>query len=145
MKVILLADVKGQGKKNDIINVSDGYAKNCLIKQGLAAPATLDAVNKANVAKANKAKLKEQQRQKALEDAKKLKGTIVRVTANHGANGKIFGSITSKEIAEQLCALGYEVDKKNIVLKEPIKVVGEYPLTVKLYPEISTEITVEVI
>lgn len=145
MKVILLADVKGQGKKNDIINVSDGYAKNCLIKQGLAAPATLDAVNKANVAKANEAKLKEQQRQKALEDAKKLKGTIVRVAANHGANGKIFGSITSKEIAEQLSALGYEVDKKNIVLKEPIKVVGEYPLTVKLYPEISTEITVEVI
>ncbi len=145
MKVILLADVKGQGKKNDIVNVSDGYANNYLIARGLAAPATLDAVNKANVTKANEAKLKETQRQKALDDARKLKGTVVTVTVNKGANGKIFGSVTSKEIAEQLLALGYPVDKKNVVLKEPIKVAGKYSLTVRLYPEISTDIVVEVV
>ena len=144
MKVILLADVKGQGKKNDIINVNDGYAKNFLIKNGLASPATTDAVNKAETAKANEAKLREQQRQKALADAKKLSSAVVNIEANHGEQGKIFGSITSKEIAEQLVKQGYDIDKKNIILKEPIKVIGKYTLTVKLYPEISAEITVNV-
>lgn len=144
MKVILLADVKGQGKKNDIINVNDGYAKNFLIKKGLATSATVDAVNKAETAKANEAKLREQQRQKALADAKALSSAVVTIVANHGEQGRIFGSITSKEIAEQLASQGYDVDKKNIVLKEPIKVVGKYSLTVKLFPEISAEITVNV-
>ena len=145
MKVILLADVKGQGKKNDIINVNDGYGKNFLIKNGLAAPATIDAVNKAEAFKAKEARIREEQRQKALADAKKLSSVVVNITANHGEQGRIFGSITSKEIAEQLVAQGYEVDKKNIVLKEPIKTVGKYTLSVKLFPEISAEITVNVI
>ncbi len=145
MKVILLTDVKGQGKKNDIINVADGYAQNFLIKKGFAAAATVEAVKKAEAAKAAEQRKREEQRQKALQDAKTLSSVAVTVEANHGENGKIFGSITSKEIAETLVKQGYDVDKKNIVLKEPIKIVGEYKITVKLFPEISAEVTVKVV
>ncbi len=145
MRVILLADVKGQGKKNDIITVSDGYANNFLIKKGFAAPATAEAVNRAEAVKAAQAKEWEQQRQKALSDAKVLSSAAVTVPANHGEKGRIFGSITSKEIAEELIKQGYNVDKKNIVLKEPIKLTGTYKITIKLFPEISTEVTVNIV
>ncbi len=145
MKVILLADVKGQGKKNDIINVSDGYANNFLIKKGLATPAKAQAVKQAEAVKQQIAKEIEEQKQKALSDAKKLSSAAVTVPANHGEKGRIFGSITSKEIAEELLKQGYNVDKKNIVLKEPIKQTGTYKITVKLFPEISAEVTVNIV
>ena len=126
MKVLLLQDVKGQGKKGEIINVSDGYANNFLLKKGLGAVATADTIN--SVAIKNKA----------------IEGQTVTITASKGSQGKMYGSITNKEIAEELNKLGYAVDKKQVVLKDPIRVTGSYQVTVKMYAEISSVITVTV-
>jgi len=142
MKILLLQDVKGQGKKGEIINVSDGYANNFLLKKGLGTVATADTMN--SVAIKNKAieRQKAEEKQKAMDDAKRLKGQTVRITASKGSQGKMYGSITNKEIADELAKLGYTVDKKQVVLKEPIRVTGEYTVNVKIYSEISTVITV---
>ena len=144
MKVLLLQDVKGQGKKGEIINVSDGYANNFLLKKGLGTVATADTIN--SVAIKNKAieRQKAEEKQKAQDDANKLKGQVIRITASKGAQGKMYGSVTSKEIAEELTKLGYAVDKKQIVLKDPIRTTGNYSVTVKMYAEISTTVTVVV-
>lgn len=144
MKVLLLQDVKGQGKKGEIINVSDGYANNFLLKKGLGIIATADTIN--SVAIKNKAieRQKAEEKQKAQDDANKLKGQVIHITASKGSQGKMYGSITNKEIAEELTKLGYAVDKKQIVLKDPIRTTGSYPITVKMYAEISTAITVVV-
>lgn len=142
MKILLLQDVKGQGKKGEIVNVSDGYANNFLVKKGLGVVATADTIN--SVAIKNKAieRQKAEEKQKALDDAKRLKGQVVRIVASKGSQGKMYGSITNKEIADELTRLGYPVDKKQVVLKDPIRVTGEYPVTVKMYAEVSTAITV---
>ena len=137
MKVYLLEDVKGQGKKGEIINVSDGYAQNFLFKKNLASPATADVINSVEIKNKTLAFHKEQERLAAVEKAKQLKGKKILLKARHGEQGKIFGSITGKEIAEALL-------KKDIELKAPIKETGEYPITVRLYANISTEIVVVV-
>ncbi|MCM1194558.1 MAG: 50S ribosomal protein L9 [Corallococcus sp.] len=144
MKILLLQDVKGQGKKGEIINVSDGYANNFLLKKGLGVVATADTIN--SVAIKNKAieRQKAEEKQKAQDDAKKLKGQVIRIVASKGSQGKMYGSITNKEIAEELTKLGYPVDKKQVVLKDPIRVTGEYSVTVKMYAEISATVTVVV-
>ncbi len=145
MKVLLLQDVKGQGKKGDIINVSDGYANNFLLKRGLGKVATADTINSAEIHKQAVAKQKEAEKQKAIEDANKLKGVTVRIVADKGVQGgKMYGSITNKEIAEELNKMGYTIDKKQIVLKEPIRVTGLYTVTVKMYAEIAVQINVSV-
>lgn len=144
MKVLLLQDVKGQGKKGEIIEVSDGYANNFLIKKNLGKVATADTINSVNIHNKAVEKQKQEEKNKALELSKTMKGITVEITATRGANGKMFGSITSKEIAEQLSTMGYTIDKKQIVLKEPIKVSGSYSVTVKVYAEISTTINVVV-
>ncbi len=132
MKVLLLQDVKGQGKKGEIINVSDGYANNFLLKKGLGTIATADTIN--SVAIKNKAieRQKAEEKQKAMDDANKLKGQEIRITASKGSQGKMYGSITNKEIAEELNKLGYAVDKKQIVMKDPIRATGRYSVTVKI-------------
>ena len=142
MKVLLLQDVKGQGKKGEIINVSDGYANNFLLKKGLGTIATADTIN--SVAIKNKAieRQKADEKQKAMDDANKLKGQEIRITASKGSQGKMYGSITNKEIAEELNKLGYAVDKKQIVMKDPIRATGRYSVTVKMYAEISAAVTV---
>lgn len=145
MKVLLLADVKGQGKKGQIVEVSDGYAKNFLIKKNLATVATTDTINSVNIKNKAIERQKQEEKENAEKLAKDLKDTTVSVKATIGANGKMFGSITSKEIADALTQLGHETDKKQIVLKENIKMLGKYQVTVKLYPEISTTIFVEVV
>lgn len=144
MKVLLLADVKGQGKKGEIINVSDGYANNFLLKKGLGTVATADTINSVAIHEKAVQKQKEAERAEAYQKAKQLKGSVVRLTAAKGANGKMFGSITNKEIAEELVKLGYPVDKKQVVLKEPIKRSGEYVVNVKMYAELSVSVTVVV-
>ena len=144
MKVLLLQDVKGQGKKGEIINVSDGYANNFLIKKGLGTVATADTINSVNIKAKAMEKQKAAEKQKAFDEAKALKGQIIKITASKGSQGKMYGSITSKEIAEELVKLGYNVDKKQIVLKDPIRVTGEYTVNVKMYAEISTTVTVVV-
>ena len=144
MKVILLADVKGTGKKNDVIEVSDGYARNCLFKKKLAIEATSTEIN------AVQNKLKAQEFHKAEEIKKwkelaaKMKNAEIKCTVKCGENGKIFGSVTSKEIADKLVEAGYDVDKKKIILKEPIKTPGNYVVEVKFLPDVSTKIKVSV-
>ena len=144
MKVYLLEDVKGQGKKGEIINVSDGYAQNFLFKKNLASPATADVINSVEIKNKTLAYHKEQERLAAIEKAAQLKGRKIVLKARHGEQGKIFGSITAKEIAEALNSAGEKIDKMDIDLKAPIKETGEYPLSVRLYANISTEIIVVV-
>ena len=144
MKVLLLQDVKGQGKKGEIINVSDGYANNFLLKKGLGAVATADTINSVMIHDKAVQKQKEAERAEAYQKAAELKGSVIHLTAAKGANGKMFGSITNKEIAEELVKLGYAVDKKQVVLKEPIKMSGEYTVTVRMYAELSVPVTVVV-
>ena len=144
MKVYLLEDVKAQGKKGEIINVSDGYAQNFLFKKNLASPATADVINSVEIKNKTLAYHKEQERLAAIEKAAQLKGRKIVLKARHGEQGKIFGSITAKEIAEALNSAGEKIDKKDIDLKAPIKETGEYPLSVRLYANISTEIIVVV-
>lgn len=145
MKVILLKDVKAQGKKGDVIEVSDGYAKNFLLKQGLAQVANVDNMNSLTIKNAAAARQKALEKQAAQELAEKLNGKTVTVEVKTGENGKIFGSVTAKEIAEAFVKAGYSVDKKQIVLKEGIKNIGEFKLTVKVYPEISATCYVKVV
>ncbi|MCH5152571.1 MAG: 50S ribosomal protein L9 [Clostridiales bacterium] len=142
MKVLLLADVKGQGKKGEIINVSDGYANNFLFKKGLGVVATADKINSVDIHNKAVEKQKAAERQKAQEDANRLKGQTVKITSSTGAQGKMYGSITNKEIAEELTKMGFPVDKKQVVLKDPIRQKGNYTVTVKMYTEISTTVNV---
>ncbi|MBE7035546.1 MAG: 50S ribosomal protein L9 [Ruminococcaceae bacterium] len=145
MKVILTADVKGHGKKGDMVNASDGYARNYLLPKGLAVVADKSAVNEMESKKSATAYHKEQERKQAMELADQLKEAVVVFTAKAGENGKLFGSITAKDVAEELkmqCHL--VVDKKKIQLPDGIKTLGTTKVTVKVYPEISAEISVKV-
>jgi large subunit ribosomal protein L9 len=144
MKILLTKDVKGQGKKGEIIDVSDGYAKNFLIKGGMGVVATADTINSVNLHEQALAKQKIEEKRAAEELARTLKGKTVTIVSTKGANGKLFGSITGKEIAEQLVAMGYNIDKKQIVLKDAIKQAGNYPVNVKVYAEVSAIINVVV-
>lgn len=145
MKVIFLKDVKGKGKKGDVQNVSDGYARNYLLKNNLAEEAT-DGNLKALDAKKRKAQQEEQQ---VKEDAIKLKDTLANTTvelaAKSGDKGHLFGSITNKQIAEELAKThGYKLDKRKIELDEPIRTLGYTTVPVKLHPEVTGSIKVHV-
>ncbi len=144
MKVILLQDVKAQGKKGDVIDVNDGYARNFLIARGLAEEATPKAIKDINSRKQAEQFHLEQEKQRMREIAEKLKSAPVTVRVKSGETGKIFGSVTSKEIADALAEQGLDVDKKKIVLKEPIKLTGTYTLDVKMFPDITGKITLNV-
>ena len=134
MKVLLEQDVKGTGKKGDIVNVSDGYARNFLFPKKLAAPADASAVNAANIQKSAAAHRRFEAGVKAREDAKLLEGQVVTLTARVGEGGKLFGAITGKEIAAALLEQRQvEVDKKKIALADPIRALGEYTVRVSLY------------
>ena len=145
MKVVLLADVKGQGKKNDIIEVSDGYARNFLIKNKLAQEATATLVNSLKLSKAADERRKAIEKAEALELAKKLNGTTVTVKIKAGETGKLFGALNTQSVADALAAAGYQIDKKKIVLNDVIKAVGIYEVVVKPYAEVSAKIKVEVV
>ncbi len=145
MKVVLLVDVKGQGKKNDIIEVSDGYARNYLIKNKLAQEATPTLVNSLKISKAADDRRKAIEKAEALELAKKLNGTTVTVKIKAGETGKLFGALNTQSVADALALAGYQIDKKKIVLNEVIKAVGVYEVVVKPYAEVSAKIKVEVV
>lgn len=145
MKVILKADVKGSGKKGDIIDVADGYGKNFLIKKGLAEIATANGINEVNQKKSAEAFHKAENIKATQELAKKLNGLEVPVAIKVGENGKAFGSVTTAQIAEALLNLGYEIDKKKIVIKEQFKNVGTYSAEIKLMEGIGAKIVVNVI
>ena len=146
MKVILQQDVKGQGKKGQMIEVAEGYARNFLLPRKLAVPATADAMNTMRLQE--KAKKAEEARQRAEAEAaaEKLKNAQVKVTARAGANGKLFGAVTSKEVSDALQAqYGIELAKNKIVMDEPIKAFGGYQLKAKLGYEVSGTIYVMVV
>lgn len=141
MKVVLLQDVKGTGKKDDIINVSDGYARNFLLPRKLAQEANNQNLNDIrNRERAAQHKLDEEK--KAAEAlAKKLEGRAIKLSAKAGENGKLFGSVTSKEIAETLSKhSGTPIDKRKITIEHDIKSFGTYQCEVKLYAGISTKL-----
>jgi large subunit ribosomal protein L9 len=145
MKVIFLKDVKGRGKKGEIKNVADGYAHNFLIKQGLAIEA-----NNANVSTLDAQKKKEEkQAAEELAEAKKLKETIEKITvelsAKAGEGGRLFGSITTKQIAEELQKKhGIKIDKRKMELADAIRTLGHTKVPVKLHPEVLATLTVSV-
>ncbi len=145
MKVILMADVKGQGKKGDLINASDGYAKNFLLPKGLAKIADKSAINELEGKKSAAAYHKNQEELRAKELADKLEGKKVTFKAKSGENGKLFGSITAQDVANEIkMQLHLEVDKKKIQL-ESIKTLGTTDAVVKIYPGISAKVKVEVL
>ena len=146
MKVILQQDVRGQGKKGQLIEVAEGYARNFLIPRKLAVAATADAMNTMKLRE--KAKKAEDARLKAEAEAlvDKLKNSPVKVTARAGANGKLFGAVTSKEVSDALQAqYGIDLAKQKIVMDEPVKAYGSYELKAKLGYEVSGTIYVMVV
>lgn len=145
MKVILQADVKGHGKKGQLVNASDGYAKNYLIPKGLAVVADKTALNEMKNKESSAAFHKEQEIAAAKALADKISGKTVNLSAKAGDGGKLFGSITNKDVAEAVkMQLHAVIDKKKIVLPDGIKMLGVTEVEVKIYPEISAKIKVNV-
>ncbi len=145
MKVIFLQDVKGQGKRGEIKEVSDGYARNFLFPKKLASEADNKAINDMKGKKASEEYRIEVEKQNAKATAEKLETVTVVIKMTAGADSRLYGSVTSKDIAEHLKEqTGIEVDKRRIMLPEPIKSFGTYKADVKLYGEISGKITVTV-
>lgn len=145
MKVILLKDVKTQGKKGDVINVSDGYANNFLLKNGLAVPASASNVSINNQQKAKEEKLKAEQKAQAQELAKEIEKTSVSISIACGENGKLFGSVTNKEVEAELAKQGISVDRKKIVIETPIKSLGNFIVSVKLHPDVTAKLKLVVV
>ncbi|MCI5726241.1 MAG: 50S ribosomal protein L9 [Clostridium sp.] len=145
MKVILLEDVKKIGKKGDVINTSDGYARNYLFPKKLAQEATDANLHILNNKKENERKQKLAELEAAQKLAQELKGKEIKLSAKTGENGKLFGAITNKDVAELIDKqYGVKVDKKKIVM-ETIKVAGGYEIEVKLYPEVTTKMRVIIV
>ena len=143
MKVIFNTDVRGQGKKGEMKEVSDGYARNYLMPRGLASPATADAVNALKLKEKAKAAQMAKEKAAAEENAKRLSGVVVQISARAGQGGRLFGAVTSQEIAEALREQhGIEIDKNKIVQAEPIKQFGSYEVKAKLGYEVSGTINV---
>ena len=145
MKVILLQDVKGKGKKGQLIEASDGYARNFLLPKKLAIEATADALNTKKMNDKATAERIAREKAEALDLSHKLRELTVVVTAKGGGNGKLFGSVTNQEIADALKAkAGVTIDKRKIVISDPIKNVGTYTVTCKLGYEITAPLTVKI-
>lgn len=138
MKVILQQDVKGQGKKGQLIDVSDGYARNFLFPRKLAANATADNMNKMQMQDKARKALEAREKAEAEAMAERLKGCVVKLTAKAGTGGRLFGAVTSKEIADALQAQhGLAVNKSKIIQDEPIKAFGTFELRCKLGYEVT--------
>ena len=143
MKVIFNTDVRGQGKKGEMKEVSDGYARNYLMPRGLASPATADAVNALKLKEKAKAAQMAKEKAAAEENAKRLSGVVVHISARAGQGGRLFGAVTSQEIADALREQhGIEIEKNKIVQAEPIKQFGSYEVKAKLGYEVSGTINV---
>ncbi|GAB6179206.1 50S ribosomal protein L9 [Desulfotomaculum defluvii] len=145
MQVVLLQDVNKLGKKGDIVNVSEGYARNFLYPKNFAAPATDSKLKELKTQKQNQAAKKQREEQEAKELAAKISDLTVVLKAKVGEAGRLFGAINNKDIADGLKEQhNYVIDKKKIILKEPIKSLGNYKITVKIHPVAQADINVEV-
>ncbi len=143
MKVILLQDVKGHGKAGELVTLSDGYARNYIIPKKLGVEADKRMLNEYQQKQQRQVQLEQQARQAALTAAADLNYKVIDVPGMCG-DGKIYGAVTNADVAKGLATLGYDIDKKKIALKEPIKQLGTYEAEVKLYPEITVTITINV-
>ena len=145
MKVILLQDVKGKGKKGHMIEVSDGYARNFMLPKKLAIEATADAINTMRMNdKATQERIA-REKAEALDTSKKLRAMTLTVKAKGGGAGRLFGSVTNQEIADALAKeTGIKLDKRKIVIADPIKSVGTYTVTCKLGYEINAPLTIKI-
>lgn len=142
MKVILLADVKGQGKKDQMVNVSDGYARNYLFPKNLAVVADAKAVSERKSKEEARLHRIEVEKAEARALAEKLSDVTIKLIAQAGADGRLYGSVTSKDVAEELShQLGQEIDKRKLVLPDALKAFGNYQIEIKLYPEITGKFT----
>ena len=145
MKVILLQDVKGTGKKDQIVEASDGFARNYLIPRKMAREATAEAVNAIQKSKSADKHREDVRRAEAEERSRKLKGKVIQLTVRGGENGKLYGSITNDQIAAALKEQhGVEVDKRKLEMEEPIKAAGQSFVTLKLIAGVSTRMIVNV-
>lgn len=143
MKVILKEDVKALGKKGQIVEVSDGYARNFILKKGKGVEATSKNLNDLKLQKANQDKIAQENYEAAQELGKQIEAGQIRVSIKTGEGGKAFGSVSSKEIAEEAKSqLGLDIDKKKIQLKETIKTLGTHNVPVKLHPKVTAELKV---
>ena len=146
MKVILLQDLKGVGKKDEVINASDGYARNFLLPKKMGVEANAENMSKLKAKQDSNNYKKSVEKEKALDIAEKLKSITLKISVKSGENQKIFGSITAKEIAENLKEqYKIEIDKKKIDLKEPIKVLGVNTVSVKLFEGVMGSLKVQVL
>lgn len=145
MKVILLEDVKKLGKKGELINASDGYARNFLFPKKLAVEATNSAINDMKLKQQSDKRRQEELLEQARELAQKIKDSVVTIKIKAGDGGRIFGSVSTKEITKAAKEqLGFDIDKKKMQLKEPIKSLGTHIIPIKLNPKVKTELTVKV-
>lgn len=145
MKVILLQDIKGTGKKDQILEISDGYARNYLLPRKLAREATAEAINSVEKSKSADAHRAEVKKAEAEKQARELKGKVIQLSVRGGENGKIYGSVTNDQIATALKEqLGVEIDKRKIEVEEPIKNAGQAFITLKLMAGVSTRLIVNV-
>lgn len=146
MKVILLQDVKGKGKKGQMLEVSDGYARNYMLPRKIAIEATADAVNTMRMNDKAAAERVAREKAAAMETAKKLRDMTLTVTARGGGAGRLFGSVTNQEISDALKAnTGIVLDKRKIVISDPIKNIGTYTVQCKLGYEINANLTVKIV
>lgn len=144
MKVVLLQDVDKLGKKNEVVEVSAGYARNFLFRRGLAAEATQTNLHKVKQKKGADDARAARELQDARDQAEELKGSSVEIQMKAGEGGRLYGALTSIDIAEALAKKGYKVDKRNITIHTPIKTIGQSQATLKLHNEVSVDITVNV-
>lgn len=145
MKLILLEDVKSVGKKGDLINASEGYAKNFLLPKKLAVEATKSNLNDYELKQKADVKRRQEELEKAQETAAALKDKVVTIKVKTGGNGKLFGSVTNKEVADAIVEqTKLEIDKKKVSIGDPIKMVGERTAVVKLHPKVSAEVTIKI-
>ena len=145
MDIILIQDVKSLGKKGEIVKVSDGYARNFILPKKLGLEANAKNLNDLKLQKAAQAKLEKEQLEAAQELGKKIDGSAVTIRIKTGENGRVFGSVSVKEIAEAMQEqLGLTIDKKKISLTNPIRNEGTFTASVKLHPQVTSELTVKV-
>ncbi len=146
MKVILTQDVKGSGKKGDVVNVSDGYANNFLLKKGMAVPANEDNMNVLKNKKSSEEHKKAEELKAAQEIAAKINGKTVTLKKKAGDGGRLFGAVTAIDIGDAIKdASGIEIDKRKIVVKDAIKSIGKYEIEIKIHKDVTAKIIADVV
>lgn len=145
MEIILTSDISGVGKKGDIKNVADGYARNFLIPKGLGVPATEVNLKKLQEEKRRIAILAQKEKESAIEFSQALKNLAITIMRTAGEGNKLFGSVTKEDIVEAVAKKGFSIDKKMVDIPHPIKLLGVYTIPIKLYKEVTAQISLRVV